>query len=823
MQIQSTEVEHIISTSFQATDANEKVFRDVTEAQNSLLRYQLSGDRDELTTFRNARTQIRPAQEQLHSHLTRLTNREDISSEKLVIQLESNQQDTIRLWLASALKSERAALNSELPNFTQSARLFEDFRQANSRLDELFGYESIEARNRARAASSTGIKVILIAAFASTVIMLVFGLRIARSISRPITALSGTIKHQREGDLSVRARENFGSAEVRSLATDFNLLAEANLKSRLRIEDVNDRMANLIDLGNVLGEKLGLHELLTRIVESARQLIGARYVAIALLDESGKEVVEFVTAGFSPDQVAAIGDLPKGLGLLGVTFHDTQIIRLEHISASPLSVGFPPNHPPMESFLGVPIVIDGTVIGSFYLTDSISGTFSAEDEQVAHSLSLVAAVAIRNVQRLETERVRANTLERVNEIELVIHAKSISERPFDVMSASLGKGLGVDRVFVRTVDSGGEYQLASQWQRDGLQPIGNEMVAAFPSVGDLAEDLWKSASVRIIDDHMSASGPIDERSRSHQRITGARAAIIAPIGIGDRVIGIVSVLMVDGPRHWTAPEAEVLKRVANYVATTIINDEHVEIQRNHITKLEQLERQKSNFLATVSHELRTPLTSIIGYLELLQEGYAGTISDEQKHMLEVMNRNSDRLQALIENLLVISRIEGSEVAITRSGIFICDLIATTCEEFLPLAKSRGISFEVNPGPNTAIVKGDERQLRSVIANVVSNAIKFSHIGGLVKISCAVDSATQTVEVTCIDVGIGIPLADQGNLFVRFFRAGNAVEKQIPGTGLGLSIVELIVREHGGHIRLASTEGEGTTVVIDFPLSTQDSF
>ena len=114
--------------------------------------------------------------------------------------------------------------------------------------------------------------------------------------------------------------------------------------------------------------------------------------------------------------------------------------------------------------------------------------------------------------------------------------------------------------------------------------------------------------------------------------------------------------------------------------------------------------------------------------------------------------------------------------------------------------------------------GDRRQLLSAVVNIVSNAIKFSRPGGLVTLRCAIDENTRRVRVTCQDRGIGVPSDDQGQLFTRFFRASNATRQVISGTGLGLSIVKQIIEDHGGEVRLISVEGEGTTAIIDLPLS-----
>jgi signal transduction histidine kinase len=148
------------------------------------------------------------------------------------------------------------------------------------------------------------------------------------------------------------------------------------------------------------------------------------------------------------------------------------------------------------------------------------------------------------------------------------------------------------------------------------------------------------------------------------------------------------------------------------------------------------------------------------------------------------------------------------------------LIKNTVQEMFPLARSGAIELEFEPGPKEAVVQGDSAHLHRAIVNVVSNAIKFSRPGNVVTITCTLDQGASRVLVTCVDRGMGIPAADQGQLFTRFYRASNAADQAIPGTGLGLTIIKQIVEDHGGELRLTSVEDEGTTVVMDLPLSSQ---
>lgn len=590
--------------------------------------------------------------------------------------------------------------------------------------------------------------------------------------------------------------------------------------ARQRVREVTDRMVGLVDLILTLGQELSLDAVLVQIVELAHNVLGARYAALGVLDATGTGLEKFVTAGLSREEKAAIGELPQGRGLLGAVIHDPQVLRLEHMKDDPRSVGFPPHHPPMDSFLGVPIVIHGEVFGNLYLADKIQGHFTAEDEQIVQSFALQAAVAIDNTRRYEIERQRANMLQSVQEIEHAIHAAPGIQQALDVLCARLGEKLGVDRVKTDThVNSEHDVAFGSEWHRPHLQPLGPVPEFMARPAARLAEELWRTVRRRVMDDYL-APQVHTEGSQVFLRYSNARAAIIVPIMMGERAIGSIYVIMADQPRHWTESEVNIVETISGFVGRIIVEAQEQFRQRKYIERLERLERQQSNFVTTVSHELRTPLTSITGYLELIQDGTSGELTEDQRKMLEVMDRNTIRLRRLIENILLLNQSESGGLRVDIADISIGDLISDACQELTPTTKSRDIEFDIGTCPEEAVIHGDKEQMHKAIVNVVANAIKFSYRGGVVTIRCTADHDTRRIKFTCQDYGIGVPLEDHRQLFTPFYRGSNATNQQIPGTGLGLVIVKQIVEDHGGQVQLASTEGIGTTVVIDLPLSTR---
>jgi signal transduction histidine kinase len=171
------------------------------------------------------------------------------------------------------------------------------------------------------------------------------------------------------------------------------------------------RMARLVDLGLQLASELEIGHLLPALVDNARELFDAQYAAIGVLDPSGTTIEKFQVSGMDAATVARIGPVPTGRGLLGVLLEDPRPVRLNRISDDPRSCGFPAHHPPMDSFLGVPILLGGVLFGNLYMTEKRTGPFTPADERLAQVFSAQAAVAIDNALRFERERARSTTLE----------------------------------------------------------------------------------------------------------------------------------------------------------------------------------------------------------------------------------------------------------------------------------------------------------------------------------------------------------------------------------------------------------------------------
>ncbi|MDO5629496.1 MAG: ATP-binding protein [Mobilicoccus sp.] len=294
--------------------------------------------------------------------------------------------------------------------------------------------------------------------------------------------------------------------------------------------------------------------------------------------------------------------------------------------------------------------------------------------------------------------------------------------------------------------------------------------------------------------------------------------LVVPIGLAGGAIGLLIVHDRRDRDAWREAEVGFLEGAAEVLARVVVQQEVDTAREQHVRNLEELDRQKDVFLSTVSHELRTPLTSIRGYLEMLIDGDAGDLTDGQVRMLGIVDRNAARLRGLIEDLLVVTRLQTDGASGERDIVDVSGLLRDTAAELAPEAIRAGIHVTVHTDEEIP-VRGHRDDLARAFSNVVANAVKFTPSGGKVDLHAVLDAQARAVRIVCEDTGIGIPAEDLPRMSERFYRASNAADAQIPGTGLGLSIVRAIVENHGGDLHLDSTHGEGTTVTFTLPATT----
>jgi signal transduction histidine kinase len=255
--------------------------------------------------------------------------------------------------------------------------------------------------------------------------------------------------------------------------------------------------------------------------------------------------------------------------------------------------------------------------------------------------------------------------------------------------------------------------------------------------------------------------------------------------------------------------------------------------QNAYDRLKELDRLKSNFLATVSHELRTPLTSIIGYSEMLAEGIAGDLNPEQKEFVTTIHEKGEQLLELIKGLLDLSKLESGTMSLRKAEIEVAPLIADVASTLAPTARKRKIEIDVKVENGLPGLWADAERLRQVLLNLTENAIKFTPPEGKVRLSASLtllerktdddgrgvvlfSNRRPAVELRVTDTGIGIPDAEKQKVFDAFYQVDGSSTREHGGTGLGLSIVRRLVDAHDGVVHVEDNKPQGAVFVVTIP-------
>ena len=243
-----------------------------------------------------------------------------------------------------------------------------------------------------------------------------------------------------------------------------------------------------------------------------------------------------------------------------------------------------------------------------------------------------------------------------------------------------------------------------------------------------------------------------------------------------------------------------------------------------ITELRRLEHIRKDFVANVSHELRTPLTSIKGYVEALLDGGKDD-PDTTVRFLDIILKQSDRLNLILEDLLQLSKIESGQVQFKQEPLHIGSVVDRTIAMIKPLADKKQHQLRAEIGADLPLINGDQERLVQVLANLLDNAIKYTPEGGTITVSARktargmgrpADGPRDGIELVVTDTGIGIPEKDRPRVFERFYRVDKARSRELGGTGLGLAIVKHIVEGHGGQIRVEGHVPNGSRFVVRLP-------
>jgi signal transduction histidine kinase len=290
-------------------------------------------------------------------------------------------------------------------------------------------------------------------------------------------------------------------------------------------------------------------------------------------------------------------------------------------------------------------------------------------------------------------------------------------------------------------------------------------------------------------------------------------ALMAPVGMMHLAIRQYVDRTTSSIRQLEALNAELQGEIAQRRAA---EEENARLAREaaRVAALEELSRLKSEFISIASHELRTPLTGILGFSELLTHNDAVLPDDERQRFQRLVFQQAEQLAALVDNLLDVSRIESGRVTLEPSALDLADALWPILEAAGASAPRHALSTDLAPAARW--VRADPDKVRQILANLVSNAVKYSPDGGRVTVTARFEPGIDGVTIAVADEGMGIPEEQLDRIFDRFQRVDAPATRGIRGTGLGLFIVRELVELHGGTIRVESTVGRGSTFRFTLP-------
>jgi len=538
-----------------------------------------------------------------------------------------------------------------------------------------------------------------------------------------------------------------------------------------------DRLRGLVDAGIALSSELSLDGLLQRLVETAAELTGARYAALGVIDKSGQALERFLTTGIDPETHAAIGDLPRGRGILGVLIREGQTLRLHDIADDPRSVGFPRHHPPMQTFLGVPIRLRGVAYGNLYLTEKEGGgDFTEEDEELTQLLAAQAAVAIENARLYESSTRWLRQLESMNEIGNAL-ASELELEPLLALVAGRLREFVDARLVLIALPSAGTLRVAAAEGEGSYGVVGMELEFAGSKAGRVLE---RGRSERV--DSVLEDPEVDQQAA---RRLGVHSALFVPLIARGRGIGVAIAHDKIGPGpSFSDDDLRLAETLAQRAAIAVDLSERVSRDAvRRVVEAQELERAR---LARELHdETGQALTSILLGLKPLEQAAETD---------ETLGAVASVRELVVSTLQDVRRLA---VELRPSALDDFGLVSAVERLAQTFREQTGMHVDLETQLGDERLPGEvETALYRIVQEALTNIVKHAEASRVSILLTRKDgSAVAVVE----DDGLG-------------FDPGAARDE-----GLGLVGMRERVGLVGGRLRIESSTGAGATLVAEVPL------
>jgi signal transduction histidine kinase len=538
-----------------------------------------------------------------------------------------------------------------------------------------------------------------------------------------------------------------------------------------------NRLRALVETGVAITSELSLDALLQRLVESASELTGARYAALGVIDRGGAELERFLTTGIDAETKAAIGDLPRGRGILGVLIREDEPLRLHNIGDDPRSVGFPPNHPPMKTFLGVPVHLRGVAYGNLYLTEKAGGEdFTDEDQELVELLASQAAVAIENARLYEAATTWSRQLESLNEVGNALATETDLDRLLDLVARRLRELLDARLVTV-------------------LLPSGDDELRFAAVAGDRAElagaTITRSTSKtgRVLERRQSerADSVLDDPDVDHEamRLLGARSGLWVPLLVRGRAIGVLAAHdKLGADVRFTDTDLRLAETFATRAALAVdLSQRIAQDALRRVVEAQELERRR---LARELHdETGQALTSILLGLKALEERTGD----------EASRAATQELRELVVSTLQDVRRLAVELRPTALDDF--GLVAALERLTASFAEQTGISVDFETAlADERLPEEVETALYRIVQESLTNVVKHARAR---RVSILLARKEGSVKAVVEDDGRGFDPAEQA------------------GDGFGLVGMSERLALLGGRLEVESDADAGTTIAAEVPV------
>jgi two-component system, NarL family, sensor histidine kinase DevS len=538
-----------------------------------------------------------------------------------------------------------------------------------------------------------------------------------------------------------------------------------------------DRSARLLETGMALASELSLPALLQRIVELAAELTGAGYGALGVIGSDG-DLVDFLTSGISDAERAAIGPLPRGRGLLGALIQDARPLRLGDISRDPRSVGFPPHHPPMHSFLGAPVRARGQVFGNIYLTEKRGGPqFTAEDEEALVTLAMQAGIAISNARLYEETRLRERWLQAVREVTGAILAGAEAEEVLRLVARWARELVGADLATVVTPGAVGEQMRITIAEGSHAAELEGMPV---PLAGSLSGEVILTGRPLILDDAWA-----DPRSHRPMVSSGRMGpSLFVPLSLRGEPIGTLAVANRVGGRRF---DEEDVRLVESFAEQASLGLEYGRAQRRlqRLSVVEDRER--------IAKELHDGVVQALFAVGLSLQGTAAIVAE---------SRAAERLQDAVNE---IDRVIGD----LRTYIFgLRPHVLSSTRGLGEALDQVAQEFEATSGVTT-VVELDE-SLEGPLAPHAVHLVQLTR-EALSNVGRHAGARTCRVSLRRARGSAVLEIDDDGHGFDL------AAANGAGGGRMGLANLRSRTASIGGDLEISSVVGEGTTVRVSVPL------